>query len=66
MCMPGTLVHVPAATMHGFRYGVGGGEMLELTGQGGFATQMFTVINKEIPPGPPTFPRRWRYSSKTG
>ena len=57
ICMPGTLVHVPAGTVHGFRYGAGGGEMLELTGQGGFATQMFTVISKEIPPGPPDIPK---------
>jgi hypothetical protein len=27
--------------------------MLELTGQGGLATQMFTAISKEIPSGPP-------------
>ena len=57
MCMPGTLVHVPAGTVHGFRYGGGGGEMLELTGQGGFATQMFTAISKEIPHGPPDIPK---------
>ena len=57
MCMPGTLVHVPAGTTHGFRYGSGGGEMLELTGQGGFATQMFTAISDESPPGPPDIPK---------
>ena len=57
MCMPGTLVHVPAGTIHGFRYGAGGGEMLELTGQGGGATQMFAAINKEIPSGPPDIPK---------
>ena len=57
MCMPGTLVHIPAGTVHGFHFGVGGGEMLELTGQGGFATQMFTAISKEIPPGPPDIPK---------
>ena len=57
MCTPGTLVHVPAGTMHGFRYGAGGGEMLEVTGQGGSATQMFAAINKEIPPGPPDIPK---------
>ncbi len=56
MCMPGTLVHVPARTVHGFRFGTGGGEMLELTGQGGFATQMFTAVSKAIPPGPPDIP----------
>lgn len=57
MCMPGTLVHVPAGTVHGFNYGIGGGEMLEITGQGGLATQMFTAINNEIPPGPPDIPK---------
>lgn len=57
LCMPGTLVHVPAGTIHGFRYGSGGGQMLELTGQGGSATQMFTAIDKEIPPGPPDIPK---------
>jgi quercetin dioxygenase-like cupin family protein len=56
-CMPGTLVHVPAGMVHGFRFGSGGGEMLELTGQGGFATQMFTAVSKEIPPGPPDIPK---------
>jgi quercetin dioxygenase-like cupin family protein len=56
MCKPGTLVHVPAGTVHGFRYGAGGGEMVEVTGQGGLATQMFTAIDKEIPPGPPDIP----------
>ena len=57
MCTPGTLVHVPAGTVHGFRFCAGGGEMLELTGQGGFATQMFTAISKEIPAGPPDIPK---------
>src|SRR5262249_3643895 len=57
MCRVGTLVHVPAGTVHGFRFCVGGGEMLELTGQGGSAIQMFTAIDKEIPPGPPDIPK---------
>ena len=52
MCAPGTLVHLPAGTVHALRYGAGGGEMLELTDQGGFATQMFTAISREIPPPP--------------
>ena len=56
MCTPGTLVHVPAGTVHGFRF-CADGEMLELTGQGGFATQMFTAISKEIPAGPPDIPK---------
>ncbi len=56
MCLPGTLVHVPAGTVHGFCYGAGGGEMFEVTGQGSMATRMFTAISKEIPPGSPDIP----------
>ncbi len=57
MCLPGTLVHVPAGTVHGFRYGPGGGEMFELTGQGSMATRMFTALSKEITPGSPDIPK---------
>jgi quercetin dioxygenase-like cupin family protein len=52
VCEPGTLVHVPRGTVHGFRYGKGGGEMLEITGQGALAAQMFTALDKEVPSGP--------------
>ena len=52
-CMPGTLVHLPRGTVHGFRYGIGGGQMLEITGQGALAAQMFTAIDNEIPVGSP-------------
>ena len=53
ICAPGTLVYVPRGTVHGFRYGTGGGQMLEITGQDALAAQMFTAINNEIPAGPP-------------
>ena len=53
LCAPGTLVHVPSDTVHSFRYGADGGEMLELTGQGSFATQMFTAVSDTISSGPP-------------
>jgi quercetin dioxygenase-like cupin family protein len=53
MCMAGTLVHVPAGTVHAFSYGPGGGEMLEITGRRSKAVRMFTALNREIPPGPP-------------
>lgn len=65
-CTQGTLVHVPAGTVHGFNYGQGGGEMLEFTGQGGFATQMFTAVNNEIPPGPPDIPKVLDVLKKNG
>ena len=56
-CTVGTLVHVPRGTVHGFRYGRGGGQMLEITGAGALAAQMFTAIDKEIPSGPPDIPK---------
>src|SRR5512143_2817736 len=32
LCSPGMLVHLPAGTVHGYRFGPGGGEMFEITG----------------------------------
>ncbi len=57
LCGAGTLVHIPAGTVHGYRFGAGGGRMLEVSGQGGFATQMFANVSKQVPPGPPDIPR---------
>jgi len=53
VCPPGTLVHIPAGTVHSFRVLVDDSDLLEFTGRGGLATQMFRAINREIPPGPP-------------
>ena len=53
----GTLVHVPGGTAHGYRFGTGGGRMLEVSGQGGRATQMFTNVSRQVPPGPPDIPK---------
>lgn len=52
-CKAGTLVHVPAGTIHAFSFGAGGGEILEITGKGSHAIQMFTGISQQTPPGPP-------------
>ena len=52
-CKVGTLVHVPAGTMHAFSFGPGGGELLEITGRGSHAIQMFTGISKDTPQRPP-------------
>ena len=57
LCTPGTLVYASRGTVHGFRYGKGGGQMLEITGQGARAAQMFTAVNDEIPVGPPDVPK---------
>ena len=66
MCCPGTFVHVPGGTVHSFSYGPGGGEMLEMTSKGSLATQMFTVISKEIPPGPPDISRVFEVLKQNG
>jgi hypothetical protein len=66
MCAPGTLVHLPAGTVHGFRYGAGGGEMLEFTGQGGLATQMFAAVSREISPGSPDIPQLLKILKQNG
>ena len=52
-CERGTLVHIPAGTVHTFRFGAEGGELLEITGAGGSATRMFVDVANRIPPGPP-------------
>ena len=57
VCPPGTLVHVPAGTMHSFRYLADGCDVLEITGHGGIATQMFTAISREISSGSAEIPK---------
>jgi hypothetical protein len=46
---PGTLVHLPAGTVHWFRFGTGGGEMVSMTSRLG-ASKMFTDMAREIAP----------------
>ena len=56
-CKSGTLVHVPRGTVHGFTYGRGGGQMLEITSHDALAAQMFTAVHNEIPVGSPDIPK---------
>ena len=53
ICPAGTLVQIPAGTVHSFAYGPGGGEMIEITGGQSQAIEMFTALAREMPPGPP-------------
>jgi quercetin dioxygenase-like cupin family protein len=55
-CEKGALAHLPAGTVHGYRFCEGGGRMLEITGQGGQAIRMFSDLSQRIPPGPPDLP----------
>jgi quercetin dioxygenase-like cupin family protein len=65
-CPPGSLVHVPAGTVHSFRILTDGCDLLEFTGQGGNATQMFTAVSREIPPGPADIPRLLEVLNQNG
>jgi quercetin dioxygenase-like cupin family protein len=44
---PGTLVHLPAGTMHWFRYSQGGGEMISMTSREA-ASLFFTDVHRAI------------------
>jgi quercetin dioxygenase-like cupin family protein len=53
----GTLVHVPAGTVHAFRFASEDASMLEIAGAGGHATAMFADLAREVPAGPPDVPK---------
>lgn len=52
----GTLVHLPAGTMHWFRFGRGGGEMITMASRGE-ASQFFTDVDSAISPEAPDIPK---------
>jgi quercetin dioxygenase-like cupin family protein len=47
--VPGTLVHLPAGTVHWFRFGRGSGEMISMTSREG-ASKLFTDMARELAP----------------
>lgn len=47
-CTTGAFVNVPAGEVHAFSYGKGGGRMLEITGNGSQASQLFRELNRDI------------------
>jgi quercetin dioxygenase-like cupin family protein len=52
----GTLVHLPAGTVHWFRFGKEGGQMVSMTAREA-ASAMFEHIDREISPSAPDLPR---------
>ncbi len=50
--VPGTLVHLPAGSVHWFRFGPGGGVMISMTSREG-ASRLFADIDREISPENP-------------
>jgi quercetin dioxygenase-like cupin family protein len=53
---PGTLVHLPAGTLHCFRFNEGGGQMISMTSCEA-ASALFAQIDREISPAAPDLPR---------
>ena len=47
----GTLVHFPAGTVHSFTFGKGGADILEISGEGTQAVEMFSALDREIAVG---------------
>lgn len=52
----GTLVHLPAGTVHSFRFGEGGGQMINV-GSRDALEPLFAHIDREISPGTPDLKR---------
>lgn len=53
----GTLVHLPAGTVHWFRFCPGGGKMLSVTGQNSNAANFFADLANTITTGEPDLER---------
>jgi len=62
----GTFVHVPAGTLHWFRFGTGGGQMISMTGVGSRASALFTEIDANIPAGPPNVEKLLEIAERNG
>lgn len=65
-CGPGTLVHVPRNTIHGFNYGKGGGSMMEITSRDSNAAKMFTEVDAEINAKEPDIPQALKILERNG
>lgn len=66
VCLPGTLVHIPRGTVHGFQYGKGGGQMLEVTGENARAAQMFAAVDQVSLPETPDIPKLLQVLEQNG
>ena len=55
ICPAGTIVYVPAGTVHSFSYGRGGGEFIEVTGRTSKAIEMFSSLARRVDSRKPDF-----------
>ena len=49
----GTLVHLPAGTVHEFKFGESGAKMISITGEGSNASSLFSELSAENLNNPP-------------
>lgn len=63
---PGTLVHIPAGTVHWFRFKETGGQMLSITGQTSDASGLFIDLAKKIPSGSPDLEKLQEIAGRHG
>ena len=61
----GTLVHLPAGTVHWFRFGAGGGEMVSMTSRLG-ASKLFEDMAREISPTNPDLAKLTEVGARHG
>ena len=61
----GSLVHLPAGTVHWFRFGKGGAEMVSMTSRLG-ASQLFTDLAREVAPVDPDLGKLAEVGSRHG
>lgn len=62
----GTLVHFPAGEVHSFRFGEGGAHLLEISGRGSRAVEMFAALDREVPGEEVDFEKVAEVLGKTG
>lgn len=63
--VPGTLVHLPAGTVHWFRFGKGGGEMVSMTSRLG-ASKFFADLAREVAPVNPDLEKLTEVGARHG
>ena len=61
----GTLVHLPAGTMHAFRFRQGGATMVSMTSRLG-ASSMFAELDREIAPDQPDLEKLVQIATRHG
>ena len=64
--LAGTLVHLPAGTVHWFRFGKGGGQMISMTGEGSEASALFTDVDAEVSVGSPDMEKLQKVIERNG